>query len=193
MGRKLAKFTETNQPVKYMGGFDHALIHCPRCDGMAVRRAGRVTCESCAYTSELDPKPRSKPVEPPRIIMCPECDRYVGSQWSLQQVKVVRCLRCGWTKEPDKQGSWKVQKRRRPTRLWLEVGFRGERLWAVNEQHLSFLEDYVAAGVRETGPFNSTIASRLPAWIKSGKNRNNLLRALAKLRARLPGNMPLTR
>jgi hypothetical protein len=185
VGRKLAKFTEANQPVKYMGGFDHALIHCPRCDGMAIRRSGRVTCDSCAYTRELHPKPQATPVEPPRIIMCPDCDRYVGTIHWYMRPRPFRCRRCGWTKEPDKRRTWKVQKRQRPTRLWLEVDIRGERLWAVNEQHLSFLEDYVAGGVRETGPFNSTIASRLPAWIKSGKNRDNLLRALSKLRARL--------
>jgi hypothetical protein len=185
MGRKLARFTESSQPVKYVGGFDHALIHCPRCDGMAIRRLGRVTCESCAYTSALHPKLQAKPADPPQIIMCPECDHYVGTIRWYMRPRLFRCHRCGWTKEPDKRRTWKVQKPQRPVRLWLEVDFRGERLWAVNEQHLSFLEDYVSARIRETSSFNSTIASRLPAWIKSGKNRDDLLRALAKLRARL--------
>jgi hypothetical protein len=185
VGRKLVKFIEADQPVKYMGGFDQALVHCPRCDGMAIRRASRVTCESCAYTSELNPKPPVKPVEPPQVVMCPDCDRYVGTYRTDLRLQRLRCRGCGWTKEPATRRPWVATKQHRPSRLWLEADFRGERLWALNEQHLRFLEDYVAAGARETSPFNSTIASRLPAWIKSGKNRDDLLRALSRLRARL--------
>jgi ribosomal protein S27AE len=193
MRRKLARFVESYQSVKYMGGYDHALVHCPRCDGMAVRRKARVTCGTCAYTSELRPKPKEVKSEPPQVVMCPECNRYVGTYRSDLRVLRLRCRGCGWVKEPTVSDSWGKPKRQKWARLWLEVDFRGERLWAVNEEHLDFLESYVAAGVRETSPFNSTIASRLPAWIKSGKNREDLLRALAKLRTRLPENTPPTR
>lgn len=186
MGRKLTKFIEEDQPVKYMGGFEHMLVHCPRCDGMAICRKWHVTCESCAYTSELHPKPRAERVDPPMAAMCPDCDRYIGTYRSDLRSQRLCCRRCGWTKEPVARRPWAAPKRRkRPIKLWLETDFRGERLWAVNEQHLRLLEEYVAAGIRETSSYNSTIASRLPAWIKSGKNRDGLLRALAKLRARL--------
>lgn len=186
MGRGLGRFVEADQPVKYMGGFDHALVHCPRCDGMAIRRADRLTCGSCAYTDGLKREPQAKPVAPPQAVMCPRCNRYVGTDRTILRLKRLHCSGCGWTKEPAAGRPWAAPKRHRMTRFWLEIDFRGKTLRAVNEQHLSFLEAYVAAGVRETSPFNSTIASRLPAWIKSGKNREDLLRALAKLRARLP-------
>lgn len=185
MGRKPARFIQSDHPVKYMGHYDHALVHCPRCDGMAVRRGGRVTCGSCAFTSELHRKPNEDKAKPPQIVMCSECNRHVGTYRAGRPLQRLRCQRCGWTREPDAKSSWREPKPEKWARLWLEIEFRGERLWALNEQHLSFMEDYVAAGVRETGSFNSTIASRLPAWVKSGKNRDDLLRALAKLRARL--------
>lgn len=70
-------------------------------------------------------------------------------------------------------------------RLWLSVPFRGRVLWALNADHLTFLENYVAAGLRETAPGNGRLASRLPAWIKSAKNRDDIVRALARLRERL--------
>jgi hypothetical protein len=70
--------------------------------------------------------------------------------------------------------------------LWLQTEFRGRLLWAVNEPHLDFMERYVAAGVREQVRVNSTLASRLPAWIKSAKHRPALLKAFAKMRATLP-------
>jgi hypothetical protein len=71
--------------------------------------------------------------------------------------------------------------------LWLAVPFRGHVLWAINADHLTFMENYVAASLRETGPGNSRLASRLPAWIKSAKNRDDILRSLALLRAKLDG------
>lgn len=70
--------------------------------------------------------------------------------------------------------------------LWLRTEFRGRLLWAVNEPHLDFLERFVAAGVREQSPGNSTLASRLPAWIKSAKHRPALLRVFARMRSTLP-------
>lgn len=145
-----------------------------------------MTCGSCAYTNRPKREPRIKPVEPPQTVMCPECHRYVGRYRAEPQARPLRCRVCGWTGAPAVMRRWVAPKRSRKAPLWLETDFRGERLWVVNEQHLRFLEEYVAAGVRETGPFNGTIASRLPAWIKSGKNREDLLRALARLRARLP-------
>jgi hypothetical protein len=69
--------------------------------------------------------------------------------------------------------------------LWLAVPFRGRVLWAVNADHLTFMENYVAAHLRETPPGNSRLASRIPAWIKSAKNRDDILRSFARLRARL--------
>ncbi|QSB06096.1 hypothetical protein [Natronoglycomyces albus] len=191
MGRNLTKFVEAAQPVKYMGGFDYALVHCPRCDDMAIRRECHVTCGSCAYTDRLKRKPKVKPVEPSQTVMCPECNRYVGTYRSDLRLHRLRCRGCGWAKEPTAR-QWPVPKRHKRAPLWLDIDFRGNSLWAWNDQHLSFMEAYVAAGVRDVSPSNSTIASRLPAWIKSGKNREDLLRALAKLRARLPENMPPT-
>jgi hypothetical protein len=188
MGSELPRFVEADQPVKYLGDFDHVLMHCPRCDGMAVRRAGRVTCGSCAYSDGFQPLPKTRPhIEPPRNVTCPRCNRFVGTDHTILRMKQFRCEGCGWTKGPGAGRAWAASHRPRMIRLWLETEFRGQRLWAVNEQHLSYLEAYVAAGVRETTvPSNGTIASRLPAWIKSAKNREALLRELAKLRARLP-------
>jgi hypothetical protein len=62
--------------------------------------------------------------------------------------------------------------------MWL----RGELLWAADEGHLTFLKHYVAAGIRETSSSNSSLASELPAWIKSAKHRAALVRRLRHLR-----------
>jgi hypothetical protein len=79
--------------------------------------------------------------------------------------------------------------------LWLRTPCCGEELWAFNADHLAFLERYVAADLRENpapgaplprGIRNATLASRLPAWMKRARNRDDVLRGLARLRAALP-------
>jgi hypothetical protein len=68
--------------------------------------------------------------------------------------------------------------------LWLQAPCRGKVLWAYNERHLDVLEAYVAATLRERGdgPAMSMVAC-LPAWIKAAGNRDDVLRAIERLRA----------
>ncbi|GAB2817204.1 hypothetical protein GCM10022221_13780 [Actinocorallia aurea] len=73
--------------------------------------------------------------------------------------------------------------------LWLRADFRGELLWAYNARHLGVLEAYVGARLRERGTPRSSpmsMVERLPAWIKSARNRDALVRELAGMRATLP-------
>src|SRR5215212_7033778 len=61
--------------------------------------------------------------------------------------------------------------------LWLQTPCAGQVLWAWNEWHLDWMERYVAADLRERTPnINMSLASRLPRWIKSAKNRDEVLK-----------------
>ncbi len=65
----------------------------------------------------------------------------------------------------------------------------GQTLWAMNLEHLDFLERYVESDLRERIPnINKSLASRLPQWIKSKKNRNEILKGISKLRLKLKEN-----
>ena len=71
--------------------------------------------------------------------------------------------------------------------LWLQTPCAGRAFWAYNAEHLDFLRHYVEAAVRERTPnANATLASRLPKWVKSSKNRDTILRAIDKLERKLP-------
>jgi hypothetical protein len=61
-------------------------------------------------------------------------------------------------------------------------------LWAYNLQHLDLIRRFVAADLRERAPWydhgrKMTLVARLPAWMKSAKNRDEVLRAVDRLRA----------
>jgi hypothetical protein len=65
-------------------------------------------------------------------------------------------------------------------------------LYAYNAAHLDWIEAFVAAPLRERripiGRANRSIASRLPAWVKAAKNREDVLRALTRMRRALTGS-----
>ncbi len=77
--------------------------------------------------------------------------------------------------------------------LWLQAPCCGEVLWAFNDAHLAFLQGLVGARVRRRAPdpyggwSNGSLESRLPAWIRSGRNRPAVTRVIARLRRQAAG------
>jgi hypothetical protein len=137
------------------------------------------------------------------LVRCPQCGERAqvvpraGETLAAPVARRLVCAHCGLTKDraaaypPRAQDAWYDQ-----LELWLQTPCGGETLWAYNQEHLDFLEQYVAAPLRErahpdgstlsqTGARNSTLASRLPAWIKSAKNRDDVLKCIGKLRRML--------
>lgn len=68
--------------------------------------------------------------------------------------------------------------------LFVDEGRHG-CLWAYNLNHLDELRRYVAATLRErsSDAGNKSMASRLPAWVKSAKNRASILKRIERLAA----------
>ncbi|QJE98338.1 TFIIB-type zinc ribbon-containing protein [Luteolibacter luteus] len=149
-----SRFHDEGQPVHDF--MDEMLVVCPRCSGRAISRQ-----------SDPDARPGwfSK-----RRLVCTQCS--YSQEWKAREI------RRNWRGLDDYY--------RLP--LLLQAPCCGETLWAYNERHLAFLEDYVAAPLRErrrdpeTGWANSSMASRLPQWMTSGKNRRAVLKALTRLR-----------
>lgn len=155
------RFRDTGEVIEDF--LDEILVRCPRCGGRAV----------------ILPRPELRP-DPlpggilfvPRRVTCPHCA--YTAEWARSGIRYP-IVRDPYFHLP----------------LWLQVPCAGETLWAYNASHLAFLERFVRAEVREPSrprgaePRNRTMASRLPTWIKSGKRRDEILAAIAKLRASL--------
>jgi hypothetical protein len=190
MGSGLSRFSDTDEAMRYLKT-SPALVRCHRCGGLATVMDGRACCGRCGYNGVPAPSGLERPHW--RIsTWCRGCGRWLTWQGrrNASGTKLMRC-RCGWSRRFDMailpRGSLdRGQEPRTGLPLWLRTEFRGRLLWAVNEPHLDFMERFVAAGVREQSPGNSTLASRLPAWIKSAKHRPALLKALARMRSTLP-------
>ncbi|WP_225860809.1 MULTISPECIES: hypothetical protein [Streptomyces] len=74
--------------------------------------------------------------------------------------------------------------------LWLRASCCGNTLWAYNLRHLDLLEAYVQAKLRERGELApgapTSLVERLPTWLKTAKNRTEILRTIKRLRSTVP-------
>ena len=137
---------------------DEFLVHCPACSG----------CARVLPTPDGDAELFS-----PRRLVCGACGR--NGAWDP----------CAVYLGVDHDPYFRLP-------LWLSAPCCGETLWAYNARHLEFMTAYVRAELREKrldaeGTLrNKTLANRLPRWMKLAKNREKVLRAMERLRERLP-------
>lgn len=185
-------------------------VRCPRCSSRATIRGNRVSCLACGYvhvservnsrtwctdchsweTSTLDVSFGSS-VQACVKTVCPSCGKrssYVsetkrgtsGFGSPLQQ----KCL-CGSTPQVLEVG-YRSQVDKCPDEpldrlfalpYWLQTPCAGHVLWAANPEHLRYLSSFLTAQSRP----RSGLGTVLPQWMISAKNRNAVLRALARL------------
>lgn len=141
---------------------DEVLVRCPRCAALA-----RVT-----------PVPATAAARPDwlldRRLVCPACA--LVRTWPAEGDKrqIVTGADCDpWFREP----------------LWLRTDVAGHVLWAYNLRHLTLLEGFIGATQRtkdRTPGMIHTLLNRLPTWMKEARHRDELLAALARLRATMP-------
>jgi hypothetical protein len=136
---------------------DEFLVVCPKCKGMA-----KVVPE--AYSGKLNAQLFS-----PRKFVCLSCPH--RDIWKGQKILTGASV------------DWYF---RLP--LWLQISCCNETLWAYNLKHLEIIEQYVSAKLRErTKKGRNSFLSKLPGWIKSAKNRNEILKAIEKLKSKNHG------
>jgi hypothetical protein len=127
------------------------------------------------------------------LIKCPRCGHcadvtFVGEGSSTERRCI--CVACGYSDRCIVKGlpayslgpDWN-----HGLDLWLQTPCCGKTLWALNKKHLSFLESYVTAKLRQRHPgtfgwSNQSLSGRLPKWITSSKNRDEVLRCIERLK-----------
>lgn len=71
------------------------------------------------------------------------------------------------------------------TALWLEQPFKDDVVWAYNYAHLDYLDNYIAATLREhKDRTHFTLLEKLPKFYHEAKNRSALLKLIKKMRNR---------
>ncbi|WP_328676113.1 hypothetical protein OG226_08490 [Streptomyces sp. NBC_01261] len=132
------------------------------------------------------------------LVRCPRCERIAhverrpctppsADRGAHPHSRLV-CRSCGLCRDgsrPDRFSRYPAGSR---PALWLRTSTGHGELWAYNLQHLDLIRRFVAADLRERAPWydtgqKMTLVARLPVWMKSAKNRAELLRAVDRLRA----------
>lgn len=70
--------------------------------------------------------------------------------------------------------------------LYFQTSYKGKLIWAINREHLQYLIDYLSADIRIPQSDDCTTmrsqSDILPAFMKSAKNREGIVKLLTKLR-----------
>ncbi len=129
-------------------------------------------------------------------VECPDCGAHAivrnttDKSWMFSPRR-FSCTSCGKHKEWKESGLGAVTDSDPyfGYKLWFLANSCGHTLFALNEKHLDFLHSYVEATHRKRPRKendemirNGTLASRFPAWMKSAKNRDDVLRSIEKLK-----------
>jgi hypothetical protein len=188
------------------------LCVCPTCQGPVLIRGefadekwyytatgARAQCLHCSFNKTWDSNncEWKGPVIGRARQRCAHC----GQKWLKAEVwkkahnswiKQTTTIECGFCHELTElqlewQHTWVSEEAIDPyfgLPLWLQIESCGNRLWAYNKEHLLTLKTYIAAAHRDRkGKWS--MATRLPQWIKSAKNREALLKSIAKLETKL--------
>lgn len=174
-------------------------VVCPDCGARAVVTADKDTaylrCTKCALRKQQSLQAHVYRVE----VLCSNCHRpyrvEVAKDNSSFKKLNVRCPHCDTLnqgeihKSPDRYCyaiSSEVVGGREPyfgLKLWYQISYQGKLIWAVNREHLIYMIDYLSAQLREKcpGPAMRSQSDRLPAFIRSAKNRDRIVQLLKRL------------
>lgn len=144
------------------------------------------------------------------LVECPSCHKkaiikspeYSEREHKKNEIKLI-CTKCGYNKllieKPDviiHQSTSKIIKGKYTIiggaidpyfhlPLWLKQDCCDNVFWAYSYEHLDFLKNHVEAKLRERNIeeiSNKSIASRLPKWMTSKKNREIVLKTIHQLK-----------
>ncbi|MBL7684238.1 MAG: hypothetical protein JNK00_12835 [Flavipsychrobacter sp.] len=130
-------------------------------------------------------------------VVCPSCSKKaivtnaVNADDNISKYARIVCVYCGYSKMKQ----YKYYNIHRTgidpyfqLPLWLMTECGGHILWAYNESHLDFLKNFIEAKHRERDireMYNGSLASRLPQWMTSSKNKEAILKAINHLLSKI--------
>lgn len=123
-------------------------------------------------------------------VVCPSCAKKAMAKVNYE-TKTARlyCTSCGYNKESTteiKYGSIETAANHYfQAELWLNAPFKNDLFWAYNDKHLEYLERYISASLREhRDRTHFTLLEKLPKFYHEAKNREALLKIIAKLKSK---------
>jgi hypothetical protein len=148
-----------------------------------------VRCPNCSQAARVLPEPPFRPSADGDAARAGTAESPSPRIWTPRRLV---CTRCGLARTQTGGGVYMWRGGGQPaidpyfhTLLWLQTETRHGWLWAYNEKHLDLLERYVRAKLRERSHSyeRKTLVACLPRWIKQAGHRDEVLRAVDRIRA----------
>ncbi|KIA83644.1 hypothetical protein OA84_09160 [Kaistella solincola] len=127
-------------------------------------------------------------------VVCPGCGKKAAATADHEKKEArLYCLHCGFSKIATTttevlgiRGDLKIPAHEYfGAKLWFAAPFKNEEFFAFNLEHLDYLEAYISATLREhKDRSHFTLLEKLPRFYHEAKNREALLRLIAKLKAK---------
>ncbi|MBQ4820727.1 hypothetical protein [Aquimarina sp. MMG016] len=185
--------------VKWLGAFsDKIIVHCPNCNSKAqlLRRWAEYRkyndpydfqCNHChTEVRELEKHIYSINRNCP---FCAEIMTYKSAPTTKIKKEIeVSCDQCQkklcYPPKIEIIKEWISKGKTVELHYWYETKYKGEWFWALNEEHLEYLEQFIASKLRERSLYRSgmMLVDKLPQFIKDKKNRDSLLKTISKLK-----------
>ena len=182
---------------------------CPRCGACAIAHGSsrwampwrpqkaRLVCTRCPYTRDWSPKAWLGPVVGSVRRRCSHCGRWLSGEVQRDRLPahgsdtiVLHCDGCGASTKATPR--WAPPPPRKPLDpyfglpLYLQTSTKSGSLWAYNPRHLAELLRFARATVRRRGFGGKwSIITRLPAWMKAARNRENVVHHLERIREKV--------
>lgn len=134
------------------------------------------------------------------LVHCPKCGHRAVVDAKSGYPRLT-CGACGFVKEAEPRELGSINPRTAlavygsgntyfGAPLWLETECcGGNRLWALNEAHLEYLDAFVRSAQRShdfpSVSGNRQLADKFPSWMVKAKHREEVLKSLDRLRATL--------
>lgn len=125
------------------------------------------------------------------LVKCPRCEgKAIAISDNVTQIAKLTCTACGYNQTQSMHSANADTNAAAHTYfsadLWLQKPFGDHMFCAYNEKHLLYLEDYIAAHLRESANRDGfTMVEKLPAFIQDGTNRKPLLKLIDKFKKTL--------
>jgi len=126
------------------------------------------------------------------LVVCPTCCKKAIAKVDYELKKAILfCESCGFNKQIPTEvtvfginGNWNIAAHSYfGAQLWLQHPFKNDVFIAFNADHLNYLEQYIAADLREHKDRTGfTLLERLPKFYHDAKNRKALLAIIQKLK-----------
>jgi hypothetical protein len=167
------RFVDNGLKLCYFSSED-IWVFCPKCNEIAhVYPQQEFSCSHCLFHSQVVASNSCKNCKKP-LHHGPRCRR-CGTINNVKETNEILTKRYDMESGNDPYYGFKLV-------LQKDIGFK--TLWFYNPDHLTYIESFLKAKIIEksTKAGNNSIISRLPAWVKSSKTRDTLLKAIQKIK-----------